>query len=105
MYSALTDLSIEDVLAIARGDGQVLLLDEANAKTSSEQQRLQRIRQSAAWVQSAMVEVEAAAGEGRDPTADYGINTGFGDNAGRPPFPHIEQAERQPPLPPRPSRT
>jgi histidine ammonia-lyase len=91
-YSALTDLSIADVIAVARGDGQVLPLNEA--KTPSEQRRLHRIRQSAAWVQAAMVEVETAASEGRAATAYYGINTGFGDNAGRATFTQVEQAER-----------
>ena len=93
-YSALTDLSIADVIAVARGDGQILPLDEANANTPSEQQRLHRVRQSVAWVQAAMVEVEAAASEGRVATAYYGINTGFGDNAGRATFTRVEQAER-----------
>lgn len=94
MYSPLINLSIADVIAVARGDGQVLPLDEANATTPAERERLQRIRQSAAWVHAAMVEVETTANEGRTPTAYYGINTGFGDNAGRATFKHISEAEQ-----------
>src|SRR5438128_5725353 len=93
-YSPQTDLSIADVIAVASSNRQVLPLDESNTTTSTERERLQRIRQSAAWVQAAMVEVEKAANEGRDPKAYYGINTGFGDNAGRATFKHISEAEQ-----------
>lgn len=42
-----------------------------------------RVDASAAWVQHTIDEIEAADREGRRPHAIYGVNTGFGDNAGR----------------------
>ncbi|MEP7288179.1 MAG: aromatic amino acid ammonia-lyase [Chloroflexota bacterium] len=95
-YSPLTDLSIADVIAIARDGGQVALLGSTNDNPDQDSraaERLARIQHSAAWVQAAMHDVEAAAAEGRDPTAYYGINTGFGDNAGRATFRRVEEAE------------
>src|SRR5262249_40948689 len=56
-------------------------------------ERMRRIERSSAWVQSAMREVEQAAEQGREPAAYYGINTGFGDNAGRSTFKRVEEAE------------
>ncbi len=89
-YSALSDLTLADVIAIARGKGQIEPLGAAGVPAD----RLKRIEQSAAWVQSAMREVETAAQQGREAIAYYGINTGFGDNAGRATFKEVEEAER-----------
>jgi histidine ammonia-lyase len=93
-YSALSDFTIADVVAIARSNGQIEPLGAATPATRDGARRLARIRESAAWVQSAMREVEAAAQQGREAVAYYGINTGFGDNAGRATFKEVEEAER-----------
>jgi histidine ammonia-lyase len=91
LYSTLTDSTLSDVVAIARGDAQLQPLDAAHS--DAEAGRLERIRDSAAWVQAAMREVEVAAEEGRDAIAYYGINTGLGDNAGRATLKHVQEAE------------
>src|SRR5579859_1915857 len=91
VYSALGDFSIADVIAVARGDAQVASLTAPLSADGSA--RMQRIERSSAWVQSAMREVERAAEQGREPAAYYGINTGFGDNAGRATFKRVEEAE------------
>ncbi len=90
-YSALTDFTLSDVVAIARGDAQLQPLDGANS--DAEAGRLARIQGSAAWVQTAMREVEIADQEGREAIAYYGINTGVGDNAGRATLKHVQEAE------------
>src|SRR5579871_5724908 len=91
VLSALADYSIADVVAVARGDAQIAPLSPDGSE------RMRRIERSSAWVQSAMREVEQAAEQadqpGHDPAAYYGINTGFGDNAGRATFKHVEEAE------------
>jgi histidine ammonia-lyase len=90
--SALADLTIADVIAVARAESPV---EPLGATTSAaERERLQRIEQSAAWVKSAMREVETAAQHGSTAPAYYGINTGFGDNAGKATFQEVEEAER-----------
>src|SRR5262245_6571450 len=90
--SALADLTIADVIAVARDKNQIKPL---GASTSPpERERLRRIEQSAAWVKSAMREVETAAQHGSTALAYYGINTGFGDNAGKATFKEVEEAER-----------
>ncbi len=53
--------------------------------------RTDRLQQSAAWVNSTLNGVRAP---GTKPPAYYGINTGFGDNAGRAAFDTVEQAEQ-----------
>src|SRR4051812_11823296 len=90
--SALSDLTIADVVAVARGNVQIEPLGATSVP--AEMQRLKRIEQSAAWVQSAMHEVEMAARQGSEAIAYYGINTGFGDNAGKATFKEVEEAER-----------
>ncbi len=91
-YSPLADFSLADVVAIARGDAQLQPLDSGGPYSDAEAARRVRIDESAAWVRTAMREVEVAAGEGREPVAYYGINTGFGDNAGRATFAHVDEA-------------
>jgi histidine ammonia-lyase len=81
---ALDNLDLESVIAVARQGVLVARLDEVHS---------QAINQSAAWVQEAMREVESAAQQGREAVAYYGINTGFGDNAGRATFKHVAEAE------------
>ncbi|SRR5581483_1088189 len=92
-YSALSDFTVADVVDIARNGGRLRLLDARRTYAHDELLRLKRIQQSAEWVQSAMREIEEAASEGREATAYYGINTGFGDNAGRAAFKHVSEAE------------
>jgi histidine ammonia-lyase len=87
-YSPLDDFTVADVVAVAR-NGATLDLIATNANSPAEKVRLQRIQQSAAWVRSAMRQVE----ESSEPPAYYGINTGFGDNAGRATFKHVDEAE------------
>ncbi len=91
--SVLSDLTLSNVIAVARGDTQVESLGASDSGSLAKMERLRRIQQSAAWVQTAMREVETAAREGREAVAYYGINTGFGDNAGRATFKEIEEAE------------
>ncbi len=93
-YSALADLSVADIVTIARGSGQVQPLEADIARQSGLLARFERVQRSAAWVQAAMQEIESAAHEGREPIAYYGINTGFGDNAGRATFKAVDEAER-----------
>jgi len=50
------------------------------------------VERSAAWVQRTMDEIEAADAEGRTPRVLYGVNTGFGDNAGRAIFRRASEA-------------
>jgi histidine ammonia-lyase len=93
LYSALTDLSIADIVRIARGSAQVQLLDADSARKNGQSERFERVQRSAEWVQAAMREIEIASQDGREPIAYYGINTGFGDNAGRAAFKSVEDAE------------
>lgn len=78
-------LTTGDVVAVARQRRPV-------APISSD---LERVQQSADWVAGTMTrfstpQIVAAA----ETTAYYGINTGFGDNAGRAAFQRVEQAEQ-----------
>ena len=50
-----------------------------------------RLERSAAWVAAAVEQIAAGDAE---PIPYYGINTGFGDNAGRAAFRRVEDAER-----------
>jgi len=90
--SLLTEFTIADIVTVARGDVQLQPIDPIQPLTDDERIRIDRIQQSAAWVRLAMREIEAA--QGREPIAYYGINTGFGDNAGRATFTHIDEAVR-----------
>lgn len=75
-------MTISDVVQVARGHRPVELLPESAANGAGAS-ALGRVERSAAWVREALDEIEAAADEGRDPLVIYGVNTGFGDNAGR----------------------
>src|SRR5258708_21526296 len=87
-YSPLAGFTVADVIAVARHSAKLDLI-HTSANSAAENSRLQRIRQSAEWVRSAMRQVEESA----EPAAYYGINTGFGDNAGRATFKHVDEAE------------
>lgn len=76
------DLRIEDVSHVARGGQPVEPLSDSGS-TGAVASPLARVERSAAWVREALDEIEAASAEGRDPLVIYGVNTGFGDNAGR----------------------
>ena len=71
-------LTLAAVVSVARGFQPVAELAEAE----------DRIAASAAWVAGTMRE------QGERPIAYYGINTGFGDNAGKTVLRSIEDAER-----------
>jgi histidine ammonia-lyase len=80
-HSLLTPLTLAAVVDVARNGRPVQPL------APGENPRLER---SAAWVAAA---VQTMSGDD-NPTAYYGINTGFGDNAGRAAFRHVEDAEK-----------
>ncbi len=86
-------LTIADVVRVARNHLPVRPLPPTAPPGTALAERLQRIERSAAWVQRAMSEVERAAAEGRPPLVIYGVNTGFGDNAGRAVFRHPWEAD------------
>lgn len=85
-------LTIGDVVRVARDSAPVQPLPESAPPGTDLAARLERIERSAAWVRQAMQEVERADVEGRPPRAIYGVNTGFGDNAGRAIFRSPQQA-------------
>jgi histidine ammonia-lyase len=85
-------LSISDVVHVARHRQPLHPLPASAPPGSDLAARIDRVERSAAWVQHTMDEIEAAAAEGRDPRVIYGVNTGFGDNAGRAIFRHVAEA-------------
>ncbi len=85
-------LTIADVVRVARERSPVRPLPATAPPGSALAERLDRIERSAAWVQHTMAEIEHAAAEGRLPLVIYGVNTGFGDNAGRAVFRHPWEA-------------
>jgi len=87
-------LSISDVVRVARHNAPVHPLPDSAPAGTDLAARLARIEGSAAWVQHMMDEIEAADAEGRPPRVIYGVNTGFGDNAGRAVFRHRSEAAR-----------
>jgi histidine ammonia-lyase len=87
-------LTITDVVHVARHDHPVHPLPDHAPPGSDLAARLHRVEHSAAWVQHTMDEIEAASDNGHDPTVIYGVNTGFGDNAGRAIFRHQSEAAR-----------
>ncbi len=88
-------LSLADVVRVARCGVHVQPLPAPSPDDDSPYaQRLRRVERSAAWVRQAMDEIEAASAEGRPPLVIYGVNTGFGDNAGRAIFRHRAEADR-----------
>ncbi|NLX11810.1 MAG: aromatic amino acid lyase [Chloroflexi bacterium] len=87
-------LTIPDVVRVAREQAPVQPLPDAAPPDSDLAARLERVDASARWVEQTMGEIEAADAEGRDPLVIYGVNTGFGDNAGRAIFRHRSEAAR-----------
>lgn len=85
------DLTIREVVQVARGLRPVEPLPGA-PENGAGAPHVARVERSAAWVREALDEIEAAASEGRDPLVIYGVNTGFGDNAGRAVFRRREEA-------------
>jgi histidine ammonia-lyase len=71
------DLTIEDVVSVARARFPVAPLPAEPSPDDPRAPLVQRVRESAAWIREA---VERA---GESPAAIYGINTGFGANAGK----------------------
>jgi histidine ammonia-lyase len=67
-------LTLHDVVDVARYGRMVAPL---------EQDVIERMKASAAWVLQTVDEIVSARREGREPAAYYGINTGFGALAGR----------------------
>jgi histidine ammonia-lyase len=67
-------LTIEDVIAVARGARPVAsIAPEVRA----------RLEETASWVSQTVEGIVSARSKGREPEAYYGINTGFGALAGR----------------------
>ncbi len=87
-------LTIPDVVRVARENFPVHPLPASASPGSGYAALLDRIERSAAWVRHTMDEIERAAAEGREPRVIYGVNTGFGDNAGRAIFRHTWEAEQ-----------
>jgi len=87
-------LSIADVVWVARQNIPVVPLPASAPAGSDLAARLARVERGAAWVQRTMGEIEAADAEGRPLRVIYGVNTGFGDNAGRAIFRHQSEAAR-----------
>lgn len=83
------NLTIEDVVAVARGRATVMPLGN-NGETEVER----RINDSAGWVRKVMDELAECLKRGEDPCAYYGINTGFGHLAGMKAFSDPEDARR-----------
>ncbi|MBN2302984.1 MAG: histidine ammonia-lyase [Anaerolineae bacterium] len=88
-------LRLADVVRVARENVPVTPLPDHAPDGPDHAElaaRFARIEASAAWVQHTIDEIEAADREGRDPLAIYGVNTGFGDNAGRSALRHADEA-------------
>jgi histidine ammonia-lyase len=82
--------SIDDVVRVARQNAPLYPLPDSAPPGSDLAARIERVERSAAWVQRTMDEIEHT--NGHDPLVIYGVNTGFGDNAGRAVFRHQSQA-------------
>lgn len=83
------DLTIEDVVRVARKRLPVEPLPDGPSPPDDPRAPLvQRVQKSAAWIRDA---VECSTGS---PTAIYGINTGFGANAGKAVFTDPQDAWR-----------
>ena len=67
-------LSVQDVVEVARDGRAIGPLDH---------EVIERIEATAAWVSQTVDEIVSARRDGREPAAYYGINTGFGGQAGR----------------------
>ncbi len=87
-------LTIAHVVEVARKNRHVQPMPNLARPDTELGARIERVERSAAWVRRTMDEIEQAAAEGREPRVIYGINTGFGDNAGRAIFRHKDEAAR-----------
>jgi histidine ammonia-lyase len=77
------DLTIEQVVRVARFQCQVLEVGPASSETAS-QVVYERVIASRSWVEDVISENEKKEARGDQPlSAYYGINTGFGSKAGR----------------------
>ncbi len=85
----IAELTINDVIAVARSYARI----EPVSTESLGFNTMRRVERSAEWVSGAMREIELSSKNGHEPIAYYGINTGFGDNAGRATFKHVAEAE------------
>ena len=83
-------LSITDVVRVARDQAPVRPLPDSAPPGTELADRIDRVERSAAWVRRTMDEIERT--NGHAPLVIYGVNTGFGDNAGRAVFRHQSEA-------------
>ncbi len=72
-------LTIADVVRVARHNRRVQPMPTVARPGTELAARLERVERSAAWVRHMMDEIETS----ELPRVIYGVNTGFGDNAGR----------------------
>jgi histidine ammonia-lyase len=82
LHSPFAPLTLPALLDIARGGAGMEPIRPGQSA---------RLERSAAWVAAAVEQIAAGDAE---PIPYYGINTGFGDNAGRAAFRRAEDAER-----------
>lgn len=87
-------LTIPAVVHVARHKHPVHPMPESAPPGTPFAEKINRVNESANWVHRTMDEIEAADAEGREPRVIYGVNTGFGDNAGRAIFRHKSEAAR-----------
>src|SRR5690554_5992028 len=76
-------LTVDDVVRVARQGQAVASLPDDPPPGTALAARAARVQASAEWVRRTLDQIEAADAEGRDPLVIYGVNTGYGDNAGR----------------------
>jgi histidine ammonia-lyase len=93
-YFPTHSLTLPILISIAREGQRIQPLSAEAAHQHGDTETFARIQRSAAWVQAAIQDIEAADREGREPAVFYAINTGFGDNAGRAVFRHAAEAEQ-----------
>jgi len=75
-------LSIEQVVGVARFGWRVSPIGKENSSSQAEE-AYDRVVASRKWVEEAVRKNEEMFNKGGNPTAYYGINTGFGSKAGR----------------------
>jgi len=90
-YSPFAPFSIDAIVALARQGAKLEPLAPIELLSNPSPARA-RLERSAAWVAATMQAVEDD--PHGTPPAYYAINTGFGDNAGRAAFRHVEEAAR-----------
>lgn len=85
-------LTIADVVRVARDLITVHPLPDHAPPSTGYGERVARVRRSAEWVARTMDDIEHAEQNGQPARVIYGVNTGFGDNAGRAIFRHKDEA-------------